>query len=186
MPSEVPNQLSLYSAGPSAPHRPFGLVWIVFYWVLEGLACVVSGSIAAMTFSFVPSMFLSMFLHEVPPIRSTEGRMVWWVMKIMTEGMGLLSLCIFHLGLFTLVVCYGLWSFRAWGLRYARPLSMLYAVLGGLFLLLIFLGGSIVILLTNLVISICIMIYFWYGLGELWERLRKYYQQLPSSPTRGE
>ncbi|MCS7305789.1 MAG: hypothetical protein NZ602_11875 [Thermoguttaceae bacterium] len=169
------------SAPSTIPHRPVGLVWIVFYWTISGVAWMVAG-LLWMGIA-VGLGGLAMGIQGLGgTIRDREVQTAGIAIRLLNEGVAALSLCAFYLGLFTLVVCYGLWSFRKWGLTGARVLSIVYAVLAGLSLFSLIVGASVVLVLVNLIISIWIMIYF-YGMQELSERVRRYYDQLRQTKT---
>ena len=85
-----------------------------------------------------------------------------------------LALLVFHLGLITLVACYGLWTFRGWGLFLAKVAADLNAVLNliGLVICLVTRLGMLGSL-ANFCISVGILVYL-YGGGNLAARLQRY------------
>lgn len=157
---------------PISPPRPFGLVWIIFYWICTGLGIMMMSSIRIYI-----AINVGFFADQIPFRLRSRPDIV--TERIVIELTGALFLLMFHLGLLTLVVCYGLWFHRQWGLFWARVLSLVYAILAGLSLFTLLAGWPFAIVLTNLLISICIVIYF-YGMTELSDRVRRYYEQVRS------
>jgi uncharacterized membrane protein (DUF2068 family) len=84
----------------------------------------------------------------------------------------------FHVGLLTEMACYGLWTFRRWGLSLARILAVVYAVgsLIGLVVALVMRAG-IVASLAGLVINAGIVVYL-YGRSNLSERLQQVFSRV--------
>ena len=153
------------------PRRPAGLVWIVFYWSLSGVAAMAMG-LAATWFAGV--MVGAAAAGEGRPgfgVASGHGAIV----AALVEFLGLL---LFHFGLLILVTCYGLWTFRKWALCLAKVLAVAFVVL----ILVGFVGSlisrvGIVSNLVNLGISIAVVVYL-YGSSNLSERLQQVFSHV--------
>jgi uncharacterized membrane protein (DUF2068 family) len=186
-PAEKMEQLVQAVAEPTAPEpagpeglqvppsaagvkRPFGLVFVVFYWVIAGALYLVMGYVLALmggalggAIGGARDMFDSSNLRDL----TRAGALV----MALVEFVGLL---VFYLGLLTLVACYGLWTFRAWGLSLARGLAVAYVALNvlGLFLCLATRAG-IVTAVVGSGVSTGILVYL-YGKTGLRDRLQRY------------
>jgi uncharacterized membrane protein (DUF2068 family) len=155
---------------PATPQRPFGLVWIVFYWAFAGLACLplgyiilAAGGAAGGMAEEARSMFGSHSLGE--PSGSVALR------AALLEFLGLL---VFHFGLLLLVASYGLWTFRKWGLALARGLAVAAVALNGIGLIIgIIYRAGIVASLVGTVLSVLVLVYL-YGRSNLREQLHRY------------
>ncbi len=92
--------------------------------------------------------------------------------------MGLVGLLVFHYGLLLELACYGLWTYRRWGLSLAKILAMLQLIgsLIGLVASLVMRVG-IVSALTSLVISVGIVVYL-YGSSNLSERVQQVFSRV--------
>ena len=86
----------------------------------------------------------------------------------------------FHCGIFSLVVCYGLWTFRKWGLSLAKILAIINVAMGliGVIVAIVTCAGM-VINIVQLVVSSGIVVYL-YGSAELSGRAQQYLTQLRS------
>ncbi len=163
-PVEVPRDV------PSKAQRPFGLVWVVFYWIINGLLAIPLGYIIACmgsalggTNEMTRNMFGSRGFGESGGTPALAAAFL--------EFIGLL---VFHFGLILLVACYGLWTYRKWGLSLARGLAVASFALNVLiFILGIISRAGIVAGLIGMVISAGILVYL-YGYADLRERLKGY------------
>ena len=97
--------------------KPFGLVWVVFYWIFAGVWCMVLGVAAQAGGGFSAGIRDAM--------ESLRGSTA---MATVAELLSLLGFLGFHLGLLMLVTCYGLWTFRKWALSIAKVLAGFFAV----------------------------------------------------------
>jgi len=147
--------------------RPFGVVWIVFYWLFSGVLAAVGGLFLTSLLSFAAGAAGA--LRDLP-FESRSGTAA----ALMSLVMELIGLLIFHLGLLTLVACYGLWTFRKWGLSLAKIVAFVNAALNliGLVICLVTRVG-IVASLGNSFVSVAILVYL-YGGGNLSARLQRY------------
>ena len=166
------NATSRYEPSDSlaVTRKPVGLVWIVFYWSLGGVAAIVVGLALSMGASFIGSM--SQGLEDAFRSRRPDSSV------IATELMGLGGLLLFHYGLLLELACYGLWTFRRWALPLAKILAVLQAVAGliGLVAALV-MRTAIVANLFGLVVSVGIVVYL-YGSSNLSERLQKVFSRV--------
>jgi len=81
---------------------------------------------------------------------------------------------LFHYGLLLLVACYGLWTFRKWGISLARGLAIVFVLLNILALIITLVNRTgIVACVAGVFISVCIMVYL-YGSANLRDRLHRY------------
>jgi DNA-directed RNA polymerase subunit RPC12/RpoP len=159
-------------APPSAAgaKRPFGLVFVVFYWILSGAlqliaGCVIAGLGGAMggALGGARDAFGSSGIGDL----AGKGAMLMALFE-------LVGLTVFFLGLLTLVACYGLWTFRAWGLSLARKLAIAYVAISGLGLILsLATRAGIVTAVVTSGISVGILVYL-YGSAALRDRLQRY------------
>jgi hypothetical protein len=149
------------------PRKPAGLVWIVFYWVIAGLAGIVAGLMLSFGASFLGGMSEGAFGSRRP-----EGS------AIAAEVMALGGLLLFHYGLLVELACYGLWTFRRWGLSLAKILAVLQAIgcLIGLVAALVMRVG-IVANLVGLLISVGIVVYL-FGSSNLSDRLQQVFSRV--------
>jgi len=104
-------------------------------------------------------------------------------MAVPLEVLQLAGFAFFHVGLLMLVTCYGLWTFRKWGLTLAKVLAVI-AALGQLlfFIAAIVKHAGIVESLASMIISAAILVYL-FGRAELTDRAKKYVSQLRSHTT---
>jgi uncharacterized protein YbaR (Trm112 family) len=156
-------------SGPLPVQRPFGLVWVVFYWVIWGVGCLVMGYMLATmggVMGGVRSMTQDMFGSGGFRGPGRESALA----TVLLEFAGLL---IFHVGLLTIVTCYGLWTSRKWGLSLARGLAIAYVVLNLIgFVVSLVSRTGIVMCLVGLAISGGILFYL-YGKAGLRNRLQQ-------------
>jgi hypothetical protein len=150
------------------PKRPVGLVWIVFYWGFTGVVAALFGIAVQWAGGFIGG--ISSVLEDSGPLRSSTlpGG------KIAAEVAGFGGILLFHIGLITLVACYGLWTFRKWALPVAKVLAVVFGV--GAFLAVIValvVRHGIMVGLTNLAISIAVIMYL-FGSSNISERLKQY------------
>jgi hypothetical protein len=146
--------------------RPVGLVWLVFYWLFAGLVLLYSGGICAGVGTFMgggignaPKMFGPSNVGEL------GGQM------LLMEFMGVL---LFHYGLLLMVACYGLWTFRRWGLSLARGLAIAFVVVNILcFVIALVYRTGIVVSVVGVFISAGIVVYL-YGSANLRDHLQRY------------
>ena len=152
---------------PAKAERPFGLVWVVFYWIIAGVVCLPAGYVlGAMggalggTAEITGGMFGSRGF-------TSAGALVGALFE-------LLGLLLFHYGLLLLVACYGLWTFRRWGLSLARGLAVASVVLNVVvFIISLISRAGIVATLVGAVTSVGILVYL-YGSDNLRDRLQRY------------
>jgi len=105
--------------------KPFGLVWIVFNWAMAGVSLVVIGGIfLALGTALGAANEASRTMFGPLGLRDAGGDAA--LRSILLEILGLL---VFHYGLLLLVTCYGLWTFRRWGLSWAKSLAVGNAIL---------------------------------------------------------
>ena len=159
-PIELPKDVS-----PTKAQRTFGLVWVVFFWVIEGVGFLFLGPIC--TF-----------------IGGAKGGAIEITRNIFgSSGLGsaleavlleLLGVMLFQYGLLLLVACYGLWTFRRWGLSLARGLAIIFVLLNILVLIVTLVNRTgIVTSVAGVFISVGIMVYL-YGSANLRDRLQRY------------
>jgi hypothetical protein len=151
--------------------RPFGIVWIVFYWVFTAITLMILG----LTIQFAGS-FAAGFQNALDS-RGTVG------MTLGVELLSLLGLISFHVGLIMLVTCYGLWTFRKWGLSMAKVLAIMFATLSLFsFVAALVMHTQIVANLSNTVISAAVVVYL-FGSATLSEHAQRYIMQIRSRST---
>ena len=153
-----------------AMKRPAGLVWIVFYWGICGVLGIFGGLMVTYGASFIGGMSQS-FEGAFHSRRSDEA-------AIAVELMGLGGLLAFHYSLLLELACYGLWTFRRWGLSLAKILAVVQLIGGliGLVAALVMRTG-IVVTLAGLAISVGIVIYL-FGSSNLSERLQQVFSRV--------
>jgi hypothetical protein len=121
---DSPVRESRWREGPSEPSlqskRSAVLVWIVFYWIFNGIAGIVIGILLPIMASFARGMASEMM--EINRSKSDDEVLV------ALELVGLGGVLSFHVGLIMLVASYGLWTFRIWALPLARVLAVVFAV----------------------------------------------------------
>lgn len=151
--------------------RPLGIVWLVFYWVFGGVLLMLMG----LSLQFAGGAAAGA-LAEIGS-RGGVGAAVG------VELLSLLGLLGFHVGLLMLVTCYGLWTFRKWGLSMAKVLAAVSAVMGliGLIAALVT-RGLIAVSLANALISAAIVVYL-FGSTNLSEQAQRYIAQIRSRTT---
>jgi hypothetical protein len=156
-------------APAASSKKPFGLVWIVFYWIIAGLWSLGGGLI-----SLVAGFVGSAAIREIEGSRGmfSSGEMSDpGTQTALAVFSGILS---FHFGLLLLVACYGLWTFRRWGLSLARGLAIASVVLNVIVFFIIPLNRTTFLaLLIGLVIGVGIVVYL-YGSTDLRDRLQRY------------
>jgi len=141
--------------------RPFGLTWLVFYWVLWGAACIVLGSVLFSASSFLGGAASALSERGGFGMGHEMGQSA-----AQMEFSSLVGLGIFHYGLLTLVACYGLWTFRRWGFALARAVAVV-AVLVSLTGLVVSIAYRTGILagIVGLIVSAVILAYVFVGPG---------------------
>jgi len=102
-----------------AAKRPLGLVWIVFYFAISGALTVFLALAAMFATGFAAGLADTAFSHP------HERDVAVFVMVLLQ----LLALAVLHLGILLIVACYGLWTFRRWGLTLANTLLVIEIVL---------------------------------------------------------
>ncbi len=145
--------------------RPFGLVWVVFFWIIQGVGflilgpiCAFVGGIKSEAIEITRNMFGSSGLG--PALEA-----------VLLEFLGVMA---FQYGLLLLVACYGLWTFRRWGLSLARGLAIIFVLLNILVLIIALVNRTgIVASVAGVFISVGIMVYL-YGSANLRDRLQRY------------
>ncbi|MEI8372862.1 MAG: hypothetical protein WCJ35_08515 [Planctomycetota bacterium] len=153
-----------------AAKRSAGIVWIVFYYSLGGLVSIVVGLGLYIVASFLGG--LSQGIENTLYFRRPEGSF------IATELMSLGGLLLFHYGLLLELACYGLWTYRRWGLSLAKILAVLQAISSsiGIVMALVTRTG-IVANLVGLVISVGIVVYLFSSLN-LSERVQQVFSRV--------
>ncbi len=153
-----------------AMKRPVGLVWIVFYWAICGVAGIIGGLMLTYGTSFLGGV--SQGFEDTFHSRRPESAV------LATEMMGLGGLLLFHYALLLELACYGLWTFRRWGLSLAKILAVLQLIGGliGLVAALVMRVG-IVGALAGFAISIGIVVYL-FGSSNLSERLQQVFSRV--------
>lgn len=147
-------------AAPAVPKRAGGIVWIVFYWVLCGFIAAETGASFVMAGGTGGGIASSASAFR--EFRGIPGLPPLPPITVEAMGVGL-----FHLGLLTLVTCYGLWTFRAWGLYLARRLAIGHAVLAlTLFIFCIVNGEALITGMAGLLFSIGVICYFFRGVAK--------------------
>ena len=164
----------------TGPKRPFGLVWVVFYWILGGLACLVGGYVLSMMGGALGGAIGK--AGDMLDLDSRDLRELSRAGGLAMALLELIGLLLFHYGLLLIVACYGLWTFRRWGLVLARGLAIASVVLNVIVLIVALVTrAGIVVGMAGLVISAGILVYL-YGSANLRDRLQRY---LGSGRSRG-
>jgi len=159
----------------TAPKRPLPVVWIVFYWLIGGLAMVALGLMVI----FAASMAGGMANMVGAPDGAKELSQLAGAGALVSLLLEFLGLLLFHFGLLTLVTCHGLWTNRHWGQPLAKGVALALTVLTALgFIATIVTRTGILTTLANLAISIGIVIYL-FGRSQLSDRLRQYQDRMP-------
>jgi hypothetical protein len=145
--------------------RPFGLVWIVFFWIIQGVGSLFFGGILAGMGGAVGGA------TEITRNMFGSLRLGSALEAVLLEVLGVM---LFHYGLLLLVACYGLWTFRKWGISLARGLAIVFVLLNILALIITLVNRTgIVACVAGVFISVCIMVYL-YGSANLRDRLHRY------------
>ncbi|MBS0209047.1 MAG: hypothetical protein JSS27_08855 [Planctomycetes bacterium] len=172
--------LPIERAGP-AGGRPIGIVWLTFYFVLNGLSVMILGLIFTGLVQAGDSA-LSGMSHVIGQAQSRAAAELGAAGTIASLTLQALAALTFHLGLLTLVASYGLWTFHAWGLSLARLLSIVYAVLA---MLSVILAVSLRVGIMSSVISLTIwsiVLVHLFASAERSIRMRQYYAKVVGSP----
>ena len=119
----VPNSGgSFLSAAPK--NRPFGLVFIVFYWVVNGLAALAVGMFLTFASGIGQQVLGQARGRMGSPAFPSEAEMTIYLIAYEFAAVAL-----YLYGLLLLVASYGLWTFRKWGLAWAKGLAVVSVVL---------------------------------------------------------
>ena len=157
-PTGQPAPNGLESGGPG-PKRPFGLTWVVFYWILMGAISIIGGSsLTVMTGALAGAVRGNNNpFGEVRQAGQSAAAL---------ELLSFVGLVLFHYGLLTLVACYGLWTFRRWGFILARATAVAGVVLSLIAVVfnIVYLTG-ILAGVVGLIISVVILVYLFIGPG---------------------
>lgn len=160
---------------PSAtgPKRPFGLVWVVIYWIISGAGCMLGGLLYVVMGSVLGGMAAG--AGDIGDIfDSRDLRQLTGTARLVSEGVGFLGILIFHYGMLLMVACYGLWTSRRWGLSLARGLAVASVGLNVITVIITLITRvGIVASLVSMVISAGILVYL-YGSANLRDRLQRY------------
>ena len=135
--------------------RPFGLAWIVFYWIIaEGIGSILQ------SFMFFLAGAMGGALAEIfEEVGLEEAERAPRVVSVLLEFAGVL---LFHYGLLILVTCYGLWTFRRWGVTMGRALAIVSLVLNTIgFIICLVSRVGVVISVVSLLISLGILLYLY-------------------------
>ena len=134
--------------------KPFGLAWIVFYWIIAGIGSIVE------SFMFFLAGAMGGALAEIfEEVGLEEAERAPRVVSVLLEFAGVL---LFHYGLLILVTCYGLWTFRRWGVTMGRALAIVSLVLNTiLFIICLVSRVGVVISVVSLLISLGILLYLY-------------------------
>lgn len=163
-----PAPADLESHGPG-PKRPFGLTWVVFYWVFVGASCIIGGSLlTVMTGVLAGAVEGSGGLFG--DLKQAQRQSA--TILVFMEFGGLLT---FHYGLLTLVACYGLWTFRKWGIVLGRAMAIagvVFSVIG--VIASVASHAGIFASVVGLAISSVILAYLFAGPPGFYTRLRQY------------
>jgi len=136
--------------------RPGILIWIIFYWIF--VAC--SRLVTSLAISF-----FARFTEAVYSYFPTHASV--------SIFLDILATFVLYLGLFTLVVCYGLWTFRRWALIGARVLSLVDVACSLLFFIEVgYRGELFVYAVAFFITSIAILVYL-YGSSKVSELFRE-------------
>ena len=157
-PAGRPAPADLESRVPG-PKRPFGLTWVVFYWILMGAISIIGGSaLTVMTGALAGAVRGNNNpFGEVRQAGQSAAAL---------ELLSFVGLVLFHYGLLTLVACYGLWTFRRWGFILARATAVAGVVLSLIAVVfnIVYLTG-ILAGVVCLIISVVILVYLFIGPG---------------------
>ena len=141
--------------------RPFGLVWVVFYWIISGAVGMAYGIVLCIMAGLGGSVS-SELSRGLGSLAREPARGI-----ALFEFVGLLGLLLFHYGLLLLVAGYGLWTNRRWGLVLARPLAIASVVLGAIALTSCIMNRAVIVAsAVNLIVSVRILLYL-YGHSSL-------------------
>jgi uncharacterized membrane protein (DUF2068 family) len=152
--------------------RSFGLVFTVFYWVIGGVGAMVVGLLMAAASGVGQQFVEDMRGRANSPTLPSAIEMIVYE----TLGVGL-----FLYGLLLLVASYGLWTFRKWGLAWAKSLAVVSIVLNLLALIAAFASrAGIINALAGATISILILVYL-FGRSELSGRLQQFASRMRPS-----
>jgi hypothetical protein len=150
------------------PKRPFGLTWVVFYWVLTGATYIIMGSVLTVVTGLLAPALAGGPAAGLLGELKREGATA----LVLAELGGLF---IFHYGLLSLVACYGLWTFRKWGIVLARAMAAVNVVLAVVGLIASIVSHvGILAGVVGLVISTVIMAYLFAGAPGFFDRVRQY------------
>jgi hypothetical protein len=170
-PASLPERQGSPGTMPDAPRRPAGLVWVVFYLSIAGVLWMIGGFVLTFGGSFLGGIAGAM--DDFGPRRSGGA-----VGSVIAEALGAGGLILFHLGLLTEVACYGLWTFRRWGLSLAKIVADIYALLSLIGLLAaIIMRAGIVSGLVGFAISVGIVVYL-YGSSNLSDRVQQVFSRV--------
>ncbi len=164
-------------AAGTHPKRPAILVWIIFYWTFAGILTMFGAVLFQVWLGFAGGAIAAM------PDELRRSAPVWLILLL--EAVQFLALVLFHYGVLLLVACYGLWTFRAWGLSLARILAIVSAALNLIGVVAaIVLRAAIVASLAGLVISLLVLGYL-YGTSNVSQRLGRVASNLRGPGGRG-
>lgn len=174
--------LSMLPVSPpveSQEHRSPYIVWITLYWLCSAvllvcLALVLSPLGASLASATDKLDSFAGAIHDLAAKqRLLEDRTALVVLMVLIDLAGVL---LFHLGLLTIVACYGLWNLRGWGLSLSRPLAAVFVVFNCLGLVLsIYTRVCVTSTIVALVISIAVADYL-FGTERLSGRIERYTQ----------
>lgn len=152
--------------GPgSAPGQPFGAVWIVFYWVLRGIVLMILGMGVAVAGVNTGMPFADR--HAIVPHEAWAAGQV-----LQAASLEFFGVVLAHLGLFTLVVCYGLWTSRRWGRICALALAVVFVGADtALLTACTSVGPGIVASLADLVLGLTVLVYLIIGRPRVHSRI---------------
>ena len=171
-----PTERAELAAAPSPIKRPCGLVFVVLYWTFGGLIALFFGSL----YEIMGSVFGA--TGRMPEFLDFGGysREVSAVVALVGALIEFVGIVLFLLGIVTLAACYGLWTFSKWGLSLAKILSVLFAVINGLALVVsIIVRAGIVLSVCALVISVLVAAYLRGGGDSLLKPLK---ERIPVKP----
>jgi uncharacterized membrane protein (DUF2068 family) len=136
---------------PAGSKRPFGMVFIVFYWVISGVLAVLGGLALTWGTRFLGAM------NEGPREIFHSPQMTASAMLALAI-MELVGVLAFLLGVMYMVASFGLWTYRKWGLQLSRVLAVVSVVLYALsFIATLYTRSGIVSSVAALVIAVGIM-----------------------------
>ncbi len=161
-------EFSVVSPGIGAK-RPFGLVWVIFFWVIQGLGLIALG--VALSVAMGALGGASGSSRGFDPFNLDRGPAGGAVLAVL--GIEFAGVLLFHYGLLLLVACYGLWTFRRWGVPLARALAIVGVVLGLIILIVSIVSrAGVVAGVVGLLANAAILVYL-YGRLDV-SALRKY------------